>query len=35
MDQIRPALIEKFGTLPLLDTYKQQGIRQQKAKKSG
>jgi hypothetical protein len=32
MDQIRPALIEKFEKLPLLETYKQQGIRQQKAK---
>lgn len=32
MAQIRPALHAKFGALPLLDTYRQQGIRQQKAK---
>jgi hypothetical protein len=32
MDAIRPALREKFGAIPLLETYKQQAIRQQKAK---
>jgi hypothetical protein len=32
MDSIRLALLEKFGDLPLLETYKQQAIRQQKAK---
>ncbi len=32
MDRIRPALFSKFGTLPLLETYKQQCVRQQKAK---
>jgi hypothetical protein len=32
MTAIRPALFTKFGTLPLLETYKQQAIRQQKAK---
>ena len=32
MERIRPALFSKFGTLPLLETYKQQCVRQQKAK---
>jgi hypothetical protein len=32
MVAIRPALFEKFGKMPLLETYKQQAIRQQKAK---
>ena len=32
MDMIRPALLDKFGTIPLLETYKQQAIRQQKAR---
>lgn len=32
MDIIRPALLTKFGNLPLLETYKQSCIRQAKAK---
>ncbi len=32
MVTIRPALCGKFGKMPLLETYKQQAIRQQKAK---
>jgi hypothetical protein len=32
MIAIRPALFEKFGKIPLLETYKQQAIRQQRAK---
>ena len=32
MDGIREALFAKFGTVPLLDTYRQMAIRQQKAK---
>lgn len=32
MDQIKPALYAKFGTVPQLTTYKQQCVRQQKAK---
>lgn len=32
MDIIRPALLAKFGNLPLLETYKQSCIRQAKAK---
>ena len=30
MDEIRPALYAKFGCIPLLDTYRQMAIRQQK-----
>jgi hypothetical protein len=30
MDDIRPALYAKFGCIPLLDTYRQMAIRQQK-----
>jgi rubrerythrin len=33
MDNIRDALLAKFGKVPLLDTYRQMAIRQQKAKK--
>jgi hypothetical protein len=33
MDGIRDALLAKFGQVPLLDTYRQMAIRQQKAKK--
>jgi predicted Zn-ribbon and HTH transcriptional regulator len=32
MDGIRVALLEKFGVVPLLDTYRQMAVRQQKAK---
>ena len=32
MDRIGPALLAKFGAMPLLETYKQQCVRQQKAK---
>lgn len=32
MGSLRPALLEKFGAIPLLETYKQQAIRQQKAR---
>ncbi len=32
MDAIRPALTEKFGNVPMLETYRQMCIRQQKAK---
>lgn len=32
MDHIRPVLLEKLGVVPLLDTYRQAAIRQQKAK---
>jgi hypothetical protein len=32
MDGIRDALLAKFGKVPLLDTYRQMAIRQQKAK---
>lgn len=32
MVQIRPALIERFGSVPLLSTYRQMSIRQHKAK---
>jgi hypothetical protein len=32
MDGIRQALLVKFGAVPLLDTYRQMAIRQQKAK---
>jgi hypothetical protein len=32
MDVIRPALHAKFGCVPLLDTYRQMAIRQQKAR---
>jgi rubrerythrin len=32
MTAIRPALLEKFGSLPVLDTYRQAAIRCQKAK---
>jgi hypothetical protein len=32
MDQIVPALVEKFGVVPLLVTYRQAAIRHQKAK---
>jgi len=32
MDGIREALFAKFGKIPLLDTYRQMAIRQQKAK---
>jgi hypothetical protein len=32
MDRIAPALLAKFGAMPLLETYKQQCVRQQKAK---
>lgn len=32
METIRPALIAKFTVLPLLDTYRQMAVRQQKAK---
>ncbi len=31
MDQIRPALLDKFDQIPLLETYRQQAIRCQKA----
>ena len=31
MDEIRSALFEKFGRLPLLDTYRQAAVRCQKA----
>lgn len=33
MDDIRDALLAKFGKVPLLETYRQMAIRQQKAKK--
>lgn len=33
MDEIRLALVERLGAVPLLETYKQQAIRQQKAKR--
>jgi hypothetical protein len=32
MDDIRDALLAKFGKVPLLDTYRQMAVRQQKAK---
>jgi hypothetical protein len=32
MDGIRDALLAKFGTVPLLDTYRQMAVRQQKAR---
>lgn len=32
MDEIVPALVAKFGAVPLLDTYRQAAIRHQKAK---
>jgi hypothetical protein len=32
MDGIRETLFEKFGKVPLLDTYRQMAVRQQKAK---
>jgi rubrerythrin len=32
MDVIRNALLHKFGKVPLLDTYRQMSIRQQKAR---
>jgi hypothetical protein len=32
MDEIRPALLAKFGRLPILDTYRQAGVRCQQAK---
>ncbi len=32
MDRLRPALLEKFDQMPLLETYKQQAIRCQKAR---
>jgi hypothetical protein len=32
MDGIRDALLAKFGKVPLLDTYRQMAVRQQKAK---
>jgi tetratricopeptide (TPR) repeat protein len=32
MDGIRDALLEKFGKVPLFDTYRQMAVRQQKAK---
>ena len=32
MDGIREALLAKFGVIPLLDTYRQMAVRQQKAK---
>jgi hypothetical protein len=32
METIRPALLAKFSALPMLDTYRQMAIRQQKAK---
>lgn len=32
METIRPALLAKFTVLPLLDTYRQMAVRQQKAK---
>lgn len=34
MDSIQPALVEKFGKVPMLETYRQMCIRQQKAKNS-
>jgi hypothetical protein len=30
MDEIRPALLAKFGRLPILDTYRQAGVRCQR-----
>ena len=35
MGLIRPALLDKFGGVPLLDTYRQQTVRQQKSKNWG
>ena len=35
MDRIRAELFAKFGAVPLLETYKQQCVRQQKAKDYG
>jgi hypothetical protein len=32
MDGIRDALLAKFGEVPVLDTYRQMAIRQQKVK---
>jgi hypothetical protein len=32
MDEIRPALVTKFGAVPLIDTYRQAAIRCQRAK---
>jgi hypothetical protein len=32
MEEIRPALLEDFGGIPLLETYRQQAVRQKKAK---
>lgn len=32
MQTIRPVLLEKFGSIPLLETYRQQSIRQQKVR---
>jgi len=35
MDRIVPALVEKFGAVPLLDTYRQAAIRHHKARNPG
>jgi hypothetical protein len=32
MDTIRPALLDKFGVIPVIDTYRQAAVRWQKAK---